>query len=187
MITKALEKAKELHKDQFRKGTQIPYFVHLLDVAKILMYEPNLPEELVCAGILHDTLEDTDYTREELKADFGEKVYSIVDFCTEPENNNKTTSKEEKASWKRRKTHSINSIRNATEEELIVFIADKFSNLQSMKDDLILIGGKLWERFNASYEDIKWYYVSLKNESEKKISNRRTYMLFNNLVNDVFE
>ena len=184
MITKALNKAFQLHKEQVRKGTNVPYIVHPLDVAKILMYETD-DEELICAGILHDTLEDTNYTREELREDFGDKVYSIVDFCSEPGNNNQTTEKEETASWKQRKSHSINLIKDATEEELIVLIADKFSNLQSIKDDLDLIGDKIWDRFNASYEDIKWYYQSLRDETKKKIPNRRILKLFDKLVNEV--
>ena len=187
LIDKALIKARKLHKEQFRKGGKVPYFVHLIDVGKILMYEEDLNENVICAGILHDTLEDTKYTREDLKRDFGEEVYNIVDFCSEPGNTPTTTEEEGKKNWKNRKTHSINSLKNATEEQLLVFIADKYSNLSSMKEDLILIGDELWKKFNAPYEEIKWYFVSIRDESRKKIPNKRTFILFDKLVKEVFK
>jgi hypothetical protein len=159
-IQKALTKAYEIHKDQTRKGKKgYPYFVHILDVCKYLMYETK-DEDVIVAGILHDTMEDSTYTEEELKKDFGEKVHQLVMFCTEPGNNPDNTPEEQKKSWRKRKEHSIEALKYAREEELLVFLADKLANILSIKEDIIA-EGDIWSRFNASKEDILWYYDSI--------------------------
>ena len=186
IIEKALIKAKQLHDGQFRKGGKIPYFVHMLDVCKILMHETDLDDEVIVAGILHDTLEDTNYGEQNLKKDFGERIYTLVKFCSEPGNTIDSPEEDQINSWKARKQHSINAINTATEEEIVVTISDKYSNLNSMKEDLILVGDNLWKRFNTSKEDIKWYYESMRDEAKKRISHRRTLILFDKLVDEVF-
>ncbi len=187
MILDALQKAESLHKGQFRKGTKIPYFVHILDVANILMNEDEISDDIICAGILHDTLEDTIYSKEELRRDFGENIYSLVNFCTEPGNNFNSSKEESIKSWKQRKKHSIESLILGNEMEVLIFLADKYSNLKSIKEDLILSGDNVWKKFNSSYDDIKWYYTTIREVAEKKIPNRRTYRLFGKLVDDVFK
>ena len=99
-IEKTLVKAHDIHKNQARKKTKFPYFVHILDVAKYLMYETK-DKDVICARILHDSLENTPYTKEELTKDFGDKVFSLVNFCTEPENTPDATKEQQKESWKR--------------------------------------------------------------------------------------
>ena len=83
-IKKALDFAFEAHKEGKRKGTDVPYIVHLHDVMKFLMYE-EAPEHVVIAGILHDVLEDTDKTKEDL-AQFGDEVLKLIEFCSEKGN-----------------------------------------------------------------------------------------------------
>ena len=92
------------------------------------------------------------------------------------------TEKEQKASWKRRKQHSIHSLKNASEDEILVFIADKVSNLISIREDLI-DGENLWDKFNASKTEIKWYYTSIKDAIGSKIKAIRIYKIFNELLN----
>ena len=183
-IIKALSKACYLHENQTRKGKDVPYFTHILDVAKILMYETK-NENLVVAGILHDTLEDTKYTKKELIKEFGDDVYKLVSFCTELEYNVNTSEEDKKASWKKRKKHSIKALKNGNDEQLLLFLADKLSSLQSIREDL-LIGENVWDRFNAPYENIKWYYKSIRDGIKKKTLDTRTFKLFNDLVDKVF-
>ena len=178
-IQKALNKAYELHDDDKRKGTDVPYFVHIVDTMKYLMYETK-DEDIICAGILHDTLEDTNYFEEELKNEFGEKVYSLVKFCTELGNTPDANDDQQKKSWKRRKQHSIDSLEKCSVEEALVFVADKVSNLLSMKEELI-IGNELWNRFNSTKEEIKWYYTSIYEKVKDKLKGRRILKLFENL------
>ena len=178
-IQKALTKAYEIHASQKRKGGTFPYFVHILDVCKYLMYETS-DEDVICAGLLHDAFEDTDYTRDELRADFGERVYALVDFCTEPGN-----TKNHSAPWKERKQHSIERLADGSYEELLVFVADKLANVLSMQEDLVC-GESLWERFNASKEDIEWYYESILREVKPKLGETRLYNLFKHRIGEVF-
>ncbi len=79
-IKYAYNKASELHKDQFRKSGE-PYIIHPLNVACILA-ELHVGPDTICAGLLHDVVEDTDYTLEELSKEFGEDIAEIVDGVT---------------------------------------------------------------------------------------------------------
>ncbi|MGI6731289.1 MAG: RelA/SpoT family protein [Anaerovoracaceae bacterium] len=80
IIAKAYKTAENYHKGQLRKSGE-PYLVHPVEVAKILA-DLGLDEDAIVAGLLHDTVEDTEYTNEELTADFGEEVALLVDGVT---------------------------------------------------------------------------------------------------------
>lgn len=138
------------HQNQKRKGTNIPYIVHPMEVMQILT-SIGCNDDVIIAGILHDTLEDTETTPEEIKENFGQKVLEIVQ--TESEDKSKT--------WKERKERTVNELKEASEETKLVCFADKLSNIRSMYADYIEVGDKLWERFNADKESIKWYYESI--------------------------
>ncbi|MBQ3980782.1 MAG: bifunctional (p)ppGpp synthetase/guanosine-3',5'-bis(diphosphate) 3'-pyrophosphohydrolase, partial [Treponema sp.] len=140
------------HQNQKRKGTEIPYIVHPMEVMQLLSAE-GLPEEIIIAGILHDTLEDTDTKPEEIEQKFGKSVLDIV--LTESEDKSKT--------WRERKQHTIDCLKKDTMATKLVCCADKLSNIKSMYADFLSIGEKLWQRFNAPKEDIKWYYESIAN------------------------
>ncbi len=162
-ITKAFELAYKAHKKQKRKGTSIPYIVHPMEVAIILM-KNNASDNLVTAGLLHDVVEDTEVTIQEIEKNFGKHIASLVRGATEPAKLNKELAKEkEKKTWKERKLHTIEFIKNASKEMKMLSCADKLSNIRSMIYDYNLIGEKLWERFNASKQDQVWYYKSMMN------------------------
>ena len=89
-INKVIEFAAKAHMyrpiesgKEFRKGTDIPYFTHPFAVAMILS-KHNCSEEMIIAGMLHDCLEDTQVSEDEIKTEFGEKVVEIVKGCSEP-------------------------------------------------------------------------------------------------------
>lgn len=183
LIQKALNKAYELHKSQTRKNKNISYLVHILDATKYLMYETN-DSNIIAAGLLHDTLEDTNYTEEELLNDFNKEVYDLVKFCTEPGNHIYATQEEMRLTWKTRKQHSIENLKNGTYNQLLVFLADKTANLLSMKED-ILFKEEIWNRFNSSKEEIQWYYESIRENLREKLGKTRLFHVFENLF-DVF-
>ena len=89
MIFEAIRFAAEAHSGQYRKGTNIPYISHLINVMKILC-ENNCKEEIIVAGVLHDVLEDTPVKVEELEANFGTEVAFLVIGATETEKLSKT-------------------------------------------------------------------------------------------------
>lgn len=187
-ILKTIQVAMQEHEGQYRKGTKVPYIVHLLDVSSILMYEEDLDENVICAGILHDTLEDTHYTKEQLLNDFGDEVYRLVLFCTEEGNTVNTSKEEEIRTWKIRKEKSLEKLtQGGKEEEMLVFLADKLSNIKSMYEEKLIVGDDIWNKFNASYEEIKWYYTQILELTQDALSKRRVHQLYSHYVGEVFK
>lgn len=135
MVFTAIKFAVDAHNGQFRKGTNIPYITHLINVMQLL-YESNCSEEVIIAGILHDTIEDTSVTIDDIKNLFGDKIASIVGGVSEIKFNGN-----EKIPWKNRKQHTIDYLKKeASVEELLVACADKIDNICSIKKDYEQIG-----------------------------------------------
>lgn len=153
VIQEAIIFATLKHEGQKRKGTDIPYIVHPMEVMQILT-AMNCSDTVIIAGILHDTLEDTDTTPEEIMELFGNDVLSIV----------QTESEDKSKSWKERKQATIDELKTSGIETKLVCFADKLSNIRSMMRDKAEIGDKLWERFNTGKENIEWYYRSIARE-----------------------
>jgi (p)ppGpp synthase/HD superfamily hydrolase len=157
----AIELAAKAHHRQVRKGTEIPYLVHPLAVAGILIHA-NCAEHLVIAGILHDTLEDTPVTLEEIRSQFGREVAELVLTLSEPD---------KKAPWEKRKAHTIDHLEQvATPEALVVAVADKLDNVRAIREGLASDGEAFWQRFNRPRENQKWYYQRLAGVFERRIS-----------------
>ncbi|MCQ2572934.1 MAG: HD domain-containing protein [Treponema sp.] len=181
-IHEAITYAGKRHAGQVRKGSNIPYLVHPMEVMGILI-ENGCSEEVVIAGILHDVIEDTcddnniirDIVRNEIKEKFGSKVLEIVNG----------TSEEKSKTWKERKQHTIDSLPETSKEIQMVCCADKLSNLLSTKENLQNIGDKVWKRFNAGREDLKWYHKGVA-ENLTKISEMKMFEDLKQAVIEVF-
>ena len=157
----AIELAARAHHGQVRKGTEIPYIVHPLAVAGILIHA-NCAEHLVIAGILHDTLEDTLVTLEEIRSQFGQEVADLVAALSEPD---------KKSPWEERKAHTIQYLGDkATDDVLLVAVADKLDNMRAIHEGLESAGEAFWLRFNRPRENQKWYYQRLAGVFERRIS-----------------
>lgn len=144
------------HRNQVRKGTDVPYIVHPMEVMQILT-ENGCSENVIVAGILHDTLEDTPTTPEQIVQKFGEDILSLVQ--SQSENKTKT--------WQERKQHTIDMMKDADKDVQLVCCADKLSNVKSIYADKLVIGEAVFDRFNATKADTKWYYESLANAFTK--------------------
>jgi len=147
LIHDAINFAVEKHTGQMRKGTDKPYIQHPFEVMQILT-ENGCSEKVRAAGMLHDVLEDTKTTREEIQDIFGNDVLKLVTSLTE----------DKSKPWRERKQTTIDSLDAAKYEIKLVCIADKLSNLRSMAEDLTVSGESLWQRFNAPKNEIEWYY-----------------------------
>jgi len=159
MVFRAIKFVAEAHQGQYRKGTNIPYISHLMNVMKILC-ENGCDKEVITAGILHDVVEDTSVTIEQVERIFGKRVAIMVTGASEPEH--MRNGKDGKTSWRLRKQHTIEFVtREATVEQLLVLCADKLDNAEAIRQDFVLKGEKLWERFNAPKSDQQWYYTTL--------------------------
>ena len=151
IVFQAIEFAAQAHWGQFRKGSDLPYMVHPLGVARILI-ECRADKEVVAAGLLHDTVEDTRVTLAEIERDFGPRVARLVEGASEPDRSE---------TWEKRKRHTLAHLRTAPAEVLLVVGADKLDNIRSIQEDLTRLGAALWDRFNRPREAQKWYYASL--------------------------
>lgn len=148
MLTRAVIFAAERHAGQLRKGTIRPYIVHPLEVMSILL-GMGADTQLLMAGVLHDTVEDTDTSVEEIEQLFGSRVAGLVAGHSE----------DKSLSWEERKKASVEHLRHADRDMKMMVMADKVSNLRSMYRDYHSGAGEgLWERFYASKEQISRYY-----------------------------
>jgi (p)ppGpp synthase/HD superfamily hydrolase len=169
-IFRAIEFAARAHSGHFRKKTRIPYIVHPLGVAKILI-EYDCAVDVVAAGILHDTVEDTPVTLEDLERAFGKRIAELVAAASEPDKSD---------TWDNRKGHTIGYLRTAPEEVLLIACADKLDNILSIREDCERLGEAVWRRFNRGRKKQGWYYTSLaevlsgrmKNEPGRSLARR---------------
>ncbi|WP_432663395.1 HD domain-containing protein [Wukongibacter baidiensis] len=179
LINKAIEIAAKAHEGQHRKVTDIPYIVHPFEVAMILQ-ENGCSEDVIAAGILHDTLEDTELTEAEVREVFGDRILELVLGASEELEDRGNRA------WYDRKLHTIEYLKDASMEIKMIACADKLSNIRSMIKGCNDMGNRLWDRFNAPYEDQKWYYQSL-TESLKSLNGFKMYGQFKEAVNFLFQ
>jgi (p)ppGpp synthase/HD superfamily hydrolase len=185
----ALSFAAELHQDQVRKGTTIPYVSHLMAVAAITL-EAGGSETQAIAALLHDSVEDQGGlpTLEVIRAKFGDEVARIVGACSDAA----PADGEVKAPWRERKLLHLHRLESEDPQVLLVTVADKIHNGEAILNDLKTHGQKVWNRFNADPMEILWYYSSTLNIAEKKLDNpfavgrlRRLVEGMSNAVGDI--
>lgn len=150
-VEKALQIASKSHRNQCRKNTDIPYITHPVTVGMMLM-KAGYDDDIIAAGILHDTVEDTKLTLKDIEREFGPRIARIVEGCSEP---NKSLP------WKERKEHTIEFLKTASEEIRVVACADKLHNIRSIIKDYEQQGDAVWNIFNAGKEQQAWYYTNI--------------------------
>ena len=151
----ALVFAAQLHKDQQRKGSGVPYVSHLLAVAALVI-EHGGDEDEAIAALLHDAIEDQGgpKAREEIRRRFGDRVTEIVDGCTDSET-------VPKPPWKERKLAYIAHLAEASASVRLVSAADKLHNARSILIDYRGLGEEIWQRFQGRKTGTLWYYRSV--------------------------
>ena len=129
-VEQAIKAATLLHQDQLRKGeVRLPYISHLMAVAFIVR-DYTTDEDTIVAALLHDTLEDTDYTFEELTADFGETVAAYVLTVSEPQPKDG-----EHLPWPEKKKQYVKQLKKGPLEAVMIAAADKIHNFRSVVED----------------------------------------------------
>ncbi len=151
LVEKALQTASKSHEGQYRKNTDIPYITHPVAVGMMLL-KAGYSDDIVAAGILHDTVEDTALTLEDIEKEFGANIAELVGGSSEPDKS---------LPWKDRKEHTIEYLKTASEEIRAVVCADKLHNIRSIIRDHEMVGEEVWKRFNAGKEQQKWYYINV--------------------------
>jgi len=141
-------KTHEVYQKQKRKGKDVAYIVHPMTVALILS-ENKASEDVVLAGVLHDTIEDSIQEKrvsyDMINERFGMEVADLVWSVTE---------KEKEDSWQKRKKKALEEIKGFSEDSLFLKSADVVSNTSELVDDYYRNKDDVFEIFNASKEEV---------------------------------
>ena len=153
----ALSFAAVAHRHQVRKGSDapgVPYIIHPMHVATILLRH-GFGEDLVIAGLLHDTVEDCDVTLDTIAHDFGAGVAALVDAVTEKKVD---VPGGERRPWRQRKQEQLAQLVDASADVAALKAADALHNASCTVADIERHGAAIWARFNASAGETVWYY-----------------------------
>ncbi len=140
LLDRAIVFAVKAHAGTERRGKGFPYIVHPMEAMEIVA-TMTADQELLAAAALHDTVEDTGVTVEQIRAGFGDRIAGIV----AAETDRLQDGEDERNSWRARKLAGIERLRGASREVKIVALGDKLSNMRAIARDYALIGDKLWE------------------------------------------
>jgi len=157
-VEQAIRAAAVLHKNQLRKGSMpFPYITHLVATAFTLMDYTN-DEDVIISALLHDTLEDTDYTIDELQEDFGGHVREIVEAVTEPR-----STPENRISFKDRKRTYAEQLKKGPEESVLVAAADKIHNFRTTVEDYTDAHERFIQDFGKNFDERLEAYQTIAN------------------------
>ncbi len=181
LLDRAIIFAVRAHAGTERRGKGFPYIVHPMEAVEIVAtITPD--QELLAAAALHDTVEDTDVTVEQLRAEFGDRIAALV--ASESDVFEAGVSEED--SWHSRKKAAIDRLAAASHDAKIVAMGDKLSNMRAIARDYAVKGDELWEIFHAKDpKDHEWHYRGLA-DSLRELSDTFAFQEFEALINQVF-
>lgn len=180
-LDRAIEFAVKAHANTERRGKGFPYIVHPLEAMEIVA-SMTPDQELLAAAALHDTIEDTSVTIDDLRREFGDRVATIV----EAESDKFLEGIPDEASWHQRKQAAIDRIASAPHDSKLVAMGDKLSNMRAIWRDYQEQGDELWKIFHAKdKKDHEWHYRGLA-ASLSELSDTFAYKEFVALIDDVF-
>ena len=181
LLDRAIVFAVRAHGGTERRGKGFPYIVHPMEAVEIVATMTNDPE-LLAAAVLHDTVEDTDVTVEQLRAEFGERVASLVAVESDEPHEHRDSID----NWRDRKQTAIDRIAAGSRDAKIVALGDKLSNMRAIARDYAIQGDKLWSIFHSNdRKDHEWHYRGLA-ESLRELQDTFAYQEFEYLIKQVF-
>lgn len=187
-IEQAIKAAALLHQDHLRKGSiPLPYITHLIAVMMIVR-DYTSDENTIIAALLHDTLEDTDYTPEELEEDFGESVATLVKTLTEPEQGGP-----DKITWMGRKKIYATQLRKGPIEAVLIAAADKAHNFRSIVDEYSDDHKLFLQDFGSNLDDRMEVYQDISNAINNRLQDgivhefNHTFKAYKQFILDVQE
>lgn len=181
LLDRAIVFAVHAHHNSERRGKGFPYIVHPMEAVEIVAtITPD--QELLAAAALHDTIEDTDVTVDELRREFGNRIADLV----HAESDQQMEGVSEEESWHARKQAAIDRLAAASHDAKIVAMGDKLSNMRAIYRDYKTKGDQLWQIFHvkekASHE---WHYRGLA-QSLSELRDTFAYQEFIHLIDEVF-
>jgi len=183
LMDRAIIFATRAHSGTFRKGTNIPYIVHPIEAAAIAATITDDPDVLA-AAVLHDVVEDTDATVDEIRFFFNDHIAKLV----EAESENKRRDLPPQETWMLRKMETLDFLRNKADREAkILALADKLSNMRAIHRDQKSVGDKLWERFNEKRKERHgWMYRQVA-DALYELKDTIAWQEYDDLIRKTFE
>ena len=181
LLDRAIIFAVKAHAGTERRGKGFPYIVHPMEAMEIVAsITPD--QELLAAAALHDTVEDTDVTIEQIREEFGPRIASLV----ETESDVVPAGVSEEDSWTARKKAGLDRLQHASRDAKIVAMGDKLSNMRAIARDYAVKGDDLWNLFHL--KDPKahaWRYRALA-DALRELEDTFAFKEFEQLINQVF-
>ncbi len=186
LLDRAIIFAVKAHHNTERRGKGFPYIVHPMEAVEIVATMTS-DQELLAAAALHDAVEDTDVTVEQLREAFGDRVAELVHAESDQLDGQVFTGAANEAeTWHQRKQAAIDRLAMASHDAKIVAMGDKLSNMRAIWRDYQMKGDELWQIFHvkdkASHE---WHYRGLA-ASLKELEDTFAYREFVRLIDEVF-
>lgn len=178
----ALHFAVDAHSGMMRKSMRMPYILHPLEVA-VIAASMSSDLEVLMAAVLHDVVEDTPVTLEEIRDRFGDRVMRLVYSETE----NKRPDQPAADTWQIRKEESLEVLQNSDRDVKILWLSDKLSNMRAFHRTHLKRGDEMWNDFNQKDPAKQaWYYRRIK-ELTEELSDQRAWNEYTELMELVFE
>lgn len=182
LLDRAIVFAVEAHRNSERRGKGFPYIVHPMEAVAIVATITS-DQQLLAAAALHDTIEDTDVSYEQLRQEFGER---IADLVQQESDKSTPAGISESDTWHGRKQAAIDRLAAASHDAKIVAMGDKLSNMRAIWRDYQTIGDELWNIFHVTDKAAhEWHYRGLA-ASLSELSDTFAYKEFIHLINQVF-
>ncbi|MBO5563745.1 MAG: bifunctional (p)ppGpp synthetase/guanosine-3',5'-bis(diphosphate) 3'-pyrophosphohydrolase [Bacteroidales bacterium] len=173
--------AVRAHAGTERRGKGFPYVIHPMEAASIVATMTS-DQELLAAAVLHDVVEDTSVTVDEIRDAFGGRVAALV----AAESDRVIPEMIEHESWFVRKQEAIDRLGVAPLDVKMVALGDKLSNMRAIARDYAVLGDRLWDLFRIKdRESHAWHYRGLA-DSLVELSETAAYQEFKRLVEQVF-
>lgn len=176
-VEQAIYFATKAHHRQNRKMEKVAMIFHPFTVGMILQ-RAGCKDEVIIAGILHDVIEDTKYTKEDIEKKFGKEIADLVEGVSESDKS---------LPWEERKQETIDYLKTASLDEKLIECADKINNLESIYLDIKKEGEEVWKIFKRGREQQRWYHTNvykslIKNADEKNL----LFVRYKKLIKKVF-
>ena len=181
LLDRAIVFAVRAHAGTQRRGKGFPYIVHPLEAVSIVA-TMSADQELLAAAALHDTVEDTDVTLQQIRDEFGDRVAELVASDTDTAHEGEGDAR----GWHVRKQQAIDRIASASHDAKIVALGDKLSNMRAIARDYAVQGDAIWQLFRThDPAEHEWHYRGLA-ESLSDLKDTFAYREFERLINQVF-
>lgn len=182
-VTKAIEFAAKAHDGMCRKKDNTPYILHPLEAATIVGTMTD-DQDIISAALLHDVVEDTGITIEEIEEEFGVRVRKLVESETE----NKRKDLPPENTWRIRKEESLNELKNNKDVAVhMIWLGDKLSNMRSFYRLKKKEGASMWQSFNQKDPEQQFWYYRTIAELTAPLENFSAWQEYKELVKIVFE